>query len=225
MIKKLDKVDGLERIRFTTSHPKDMTEDLINCYGECEKLMPFLHLPVQSGSDKVLKSMNRKHSKKHYLEIIDKLKKINRNINFSSDFIVGYPGETEKDFEETIELINKVGFLNSYSFIFSPRPGTPADKKEINNLEESKEKLKKLQNILESHQTKSNQSFVQKNCEVLIENKSKYQKYFFGRTKFMTPVRVESENCIIGQVMDVNIISSNKNSLLGCYNSNKEKVA
>ena len=225
LIKKLDKVDGLERIRFTTSHPKDMTEDLINCYGECEKLMPFLHLPVQSGSDKVLKSMNRKHSKKHYLEIIDKLKKISRNINFSSDFIVGYPGETEKDFEETIELINKVGFLNSYSFIFSPRPGTPADKKEINNLEESKEKLKKLQNILESHQTKSNQSFVQKNCEVLIENKSKYQKYFFGRTKFMTPVRVESENCIIGQVMDVNIISSNKNSLLGCYNSNKEKVA
>jgi len=115
--------------------------------------------------------------------------------------------------------------LNSYSFIFSPRPGTPADKKEINNLEESKEKLKKLQNILESHQTKSNQSFVQKNCEVLIENKSKNPKYFFGRTKFMTPVRVESENCIIGQVMDVNIISSNKNSLLGCYNSNKEKVA
>jgi len=225
LIKKLDKVDGLERIRFTTSHPKDMTEDLINCYGECEKLMPFLHLPVQSGSDKVLKSMNRKHSKKYYLEIIDKLKKINRNINFSSDFIVGYPGETEKDFEETIELINKVVFLNSYSFIFSPRPGTPADKKKIKSLDESKEKLKKLQNILESHQTKSNQSFIQKNCEVLIENKSKDEKYFFGRTKFMTPVRVKSENCIIGHVIDANIISSNKNSLLGCYNSNKEKVA
>ena len=213
LIKKLDKINDLERIRFTTSHPKDMTEDLIKCYGECEKLMPFLHLPIQSGSDKILKSMNRKHNKKYYLEIIDKLKKINHKISFSSDFIVGYPGETENDFEETIDLINKVGFLNSYSFIFSPRPGTPVDKKEIKNSDQNKEKLKELQSVLEKHQLRNNQSFIHKNCEVLIENKSKNKNSFFGRTKFMTPVKVESDNCKIGQEIDVKITSSNKNSL------------
>ena len=225
LIKKLDKINDLERIRFTTSHPKDMTEDLIKCYGECEKLMPFLHLPIQSGSDKILKSMNRKHNKKYYLEIIDKLKKINHKISFSSDFIVGYPGETENDFEETIDLINKVGFLNSYSFIFSPRPGTPIDKKEIKNSDQNKEKLKELQSVLEKHQLRNNQSFINKNCEVLIENKSKNKNSFFGRTKFMTPVKVESDNCKIGQEIDVKITSSNKNSLFGFYNSNEEKAA
>ena len=225
LIKKLDKINDLKRIRYTTSHPKDMTEDLIKCYGECEKLMPFLHLPIQSGSDKILKSMNRKHNKKYYLEIIDKLKKINHKISFSSDFIVGYPGETEKDFEETIDLINKVGFLNSYSFIFSPRPGTPIDKKEIKNSDQNKEKLKELQSVLEKHQLRSNQSFINKNCEVLIENKSKNKNSFFGRTKFMTPVKVESDNCKIGQEIDVKITSSNKNSLFGFYNGNEEKAA
>ena len=225
LIRKLDKINSLERIRFTTSHPKDMTEDLIKCYGECEKLMPFLHLPVQSGSDKILKAMNRKHNIKYYLKTIDKLKKINPQINFSSDFIVGYPGETERDFEETIDLINKVGFLNSYSFIFSPRPGTPVSKKENKNSDQSKEKLKELQSVLEKHQLKSNESFVQKNCEVLIENKSKNKNSFFGRTKFMTPVKVESDNCKIGEKIDVKVTSSNKNSLFGFDNSNEEKAA
>ena len=225
LIRKLDKINSLERIRFTTSHPKDMTEDLIKCYGECEKLMPFLHLPVQSGSDKILKAMNRKHNIKYYLKTIDKLKKINPQINFSSDFIVGYPGETERDFEETIDLINKVGFLNSYSFIFSPRPGTPVSKKENKNSDQSKEKLKELQSVLEKHQLKNNESFVQKNCEVLIENKSKNKNSFFGRTKFMTPVKVESDNCKIGEKIDVKVTSSNKNSLFGFYNSNEEKAA
>ena len=225
LIRKLDKMNSLERIRFTTSHPKDMTEDLIKCYGECEKLMPFLHLPVQSGSDKILKAMNRKHNIKYYLKTIDKLKKINPQIKFSSDFIVGYPDETERDFEETIDLINKVGFLNSYSFIFSPRPGTPVSKKENKNSDQSKEKLKELQSVLEKHQLKSNESFVQKNCEVLIENKSKNKNSFFGRTKFMTPVKVESDNCKIGEKIDVKVTSSNKNSLFGFYNSNEEKAA
>ena len=225
LIKKINKINGLERIRFTTSHPNDMSEDLINCYSECEKLMPFLHLPIQSGSDKILKSMNRKHSKKYYLETIDKLKKINKNINFSSDFIVGYPGETEKDFKETIDLIKKVEFLNSYSFIFSPRPGTPAGSKANNNSQENKERLKRLQDVLESCQLESNQSFVKKNCEVLIENKSKTKNSFFGRTKFMTPVRVETTNCTIGRLIEAEIVSSNKNSLFGFYKSNKEKAA
>ena len=125
----------MERIRYTTSHPKDMSDDLIDCYKNCEKLMPFLHLPVQSGSDRILKLMNRKHNVKYYLDIIEKLRIINKNIKFSSDFIVGYPGEIEKDYQETIELIEKVSFINSYSFIFSARPGTPTAKKKLNEYE------------------------------------------------------------------------------------------
>ena len=168
LIRELNNIKKLRRIRYTTSHPKDMTEDLINCYRDCEKLMPFLHLPIQSGSNKILKSMNRKHDKKYYLSVIDKLKSINKDIKFSSDFIIGYPGETEKDFQDTIDLIEKVGFLNSYSFIFSPRPGTPATKKKLNNLEESKQRLKKLQSVLENFQLKNNKILIQQNCEVLI---------------------------------------------------------
>ena len=138
-----------------------MTEDLIDCYKDCEKLMPFLHLPIQSGSNKILKLMNRKHDRQYYMSIIAKLKKVNKNIKIASDFIVGYPGETEKDFEDTIELVEKIGFVNSYSFIFSPRPGTPAATK----------KIKKLQNILENFQYENNKKYLQQYCEVLVENK------------------------------------------------------
>ena len=119
LIKALSNIKNLKRIRFTTSHPKDMTEDLIDCYRDCEKLMPFLHLPIQSGSNKMLKLMNRKHNREYYISIVEKLKKINKDIKISSDFIVGYPGETEKDFEDTIKIVEKIGFVNSYSFIFS----------------------------------------------------------------------------------------------------------
>ncbi len=129
LIRELNNIKNLKRIRYMTSHPKDMTEDLINCYRDCEKLMPILHLPVQSGSDKILKLMNRKHDRKYYLSVIKNLKNVNKTIKISSDFILGYPGETEKDFEDTIDLIKKIGFINSYSFIYSPRPGTPAAKK------------------------------------------------------------------------------------------------
>ena len=225
LIKELNNIDALKRIRFTTSHPKDMTEDLINCYGEYEKLMPFLHLPIQSGSDKILKSMNRKHNINSYLKIVEKLKNINKNIKFSSDFIVGYPGETKKDFEDTINLIKEVGFLNSYSFIFSPRPGTPSVKKVMNDQAESKERLKTLQTILEDNQIKSNKSFVQKYCEVLIENKSKIDNSFFGRTKFMTPVRIETNSCIPGELVNVKIISSDKKNLFSSHITQKNKVA
>ena len=170
LIKKLNNIKSLERIRFTTSHPKDMSEDLINCYSDCKKLMPFLHLPVQSGSDKILKSMNRKHNRKYYLSVIEKLKNVNKDIKISSDFIVGYHGEPEKDFNDTIELVKKIGFVNSYSFIFSPRPGTLAAEKKLNNLTESKKKLNKLQKILENYQPKDNKKYLQKYCKVLIEN-------------------------------------------------------
>jgi tRNA-2-methylthio-N6-dimethylallyladenosine synthase len=202
-----------------------MTEDLINCYQDCEKLMPFLHLPIQSGSNKILKSMNRKHDKKYYLSVIDKLKSINKEIKFSSDFIIGYPGETVKDFQDTIDLVEKVGFLNSYSFIFSPRPGTPATKKKLNNLEESKQRLKKLQSILENFQLKNNKILIQQNCEVLIENKLKNQEKYFGRTKFMTPVIFESKNCQYGELVNIKITSFNHNNLFGFHMINKSEQA
>jgi tRNA-2-methylthio-N6-dimethylallyladenosine synthase len=202
-----------------------MTEDLINCYRDCEKLMPFLHLPIQSGSNKILKLMNRKHNREYYLSVIKKLKNVNKNIKISSDFIVGYPGETEQDFKDTIELVEQVGFVNSYSFIFSPRPGTPAATKKLNNLEESKTRLKKLQNILENFQHENNRKYLQQYCEVLIENKLDNQEKYFARTKYMTPVIFEANNCKPGELANVKILSFNKKNLFGIFETNKIKVA
>jgi len=225
LIKELNNIKNLKRIRFTTSHPKDMTEDLINCYRNCEKLMPFLHLPIQSGSNKILKSMNRKHDREYYISIIAKLKKINRNIKISSDFIVGYPGETEKDFQDTVELVKKIGFVNSYSFIFSPRLGTPASEKKITNPQKSQKRLKELQNILESFQHENNKKYLQQNCEVLVENKLNNQEKYFGRTKYMTPVIFDTNNCKIGELVNVKITSFNQKNLFGIYMTDKVKAA
>jgi len=225
LIYELNNIKNLKRIRFTTSHPKDMTNDLINCFKDCKKLMPFLHLPVQSGSDKILKLMNRKHDLNYYLSIIKKLEKINKDIKFSSDFIVGYPGETESDFEDTITLIKKIGFVNSYSFIFSPRPGTPAANKKLNDLTESKKRLQKLQSILESFQLEKNKKYRGKYCEVLVENKLDMQEKYFGRTKCMSPVIFESDSCKPGELVNVKIASINQNNLFGIHQSNKEKAA
>jgi len=225
LIKELNNIKNLKRIRYTTSHPKDMTEDLINCYRDCEKLMPFLHLPIQSGSDKILKEMNRKHDREYYLSIINKLKDFNKDIKISSDFIVGYPSETQKDFDDTINIVNNIGFINSYSFIFSPRPGTPAARKKINNLIESEKRLKKLQNILENFQLKNNKNYLQKNCEVLIENKLQNQEKYFGRTKHMTPVIFESNNCKPGDLANVQITSFNLKNLFGIHKASKERAA
>ncbi len=225
LIRELNNINNLKRIRYMTSHPRDMTEDLINCYKDCEKLMPFLHLPIQSGSNKILKLMNRKHDIKHFLSTIEKLKSANKNIKFSSDFIIGYPGETEDDFKDTINIIKKVGFVNSYSFIFSPRPGTPAAEKILNNLEKNKERLKKIQDTFENIQMKNNKEYLQKYCEVLIENKMDNKEKYFGRTEFMTPVIVESDNCKPGELVNVKITSYNKNALFGFSKPNKEKAA
>jgi len=225
LIYELNNIKNLKRIRFTTSHPKDMTNDLINCFKDCKKLMPFLHLPVQSGSDKILKLMNRKHDLNYYLSIIKKLEKINKDIEFSSDFIVGYPGETESDFENTIMLIKKIGFVNSYSFIFSPRPGTPATNKKLNDLTESKKRLQKLQSILESFQLEKNKKYRGKYCEVLVENKLDMQEKYFGRTKYMSPVIFESDSSKPGELVNVKIASVNQNNLFGVHLSNKEKAA
>jgi len=225
LIRALSNIKNLKRIRFITSHPKDMTEDLIDCYRDCKKLMPLLHLPIQSGSNKILKLMNRKHGQKYYMSVVEKLKKVNKDIKISSDFIVGYPGETERDFKDTIKLVKKIGFINSYSFIFSPRPGTPAASKKLNNLTEDEKRLKKLQNILENFQNENNKKYLQQNCEVLIENKLNNQKKYFGRTKHMTPVIFEADNCKIGELVNVKIISFNQKNLFGIYKTNKMKAA
>ena len=225
LIRELNGIKNIKRIRYTTSHPKDMTEDLIECYLECEKLMPFVHLPIQSGSNQILKSMNRKHNREFYLSIVKQLRNINRKIKISSDFIVGYPGETEKDFQDTIELIDKVGFINSYSFIFSPRSGTPAATKKLNNLSENKKRLNKLQAILENIQYENNKNYLQKYCKVLVENTLEDQGKYFGRTEYMTPVIFNSNYCLPGEIVDVKIDSFNRNNLFGVHNANKVEAA
>ena len=225
LLLELEKIKDLIRVRFTTSHPKDMTEDLIDCFKNCSKLMPFLHLPVQSGSDKILKLMNRKHGIKLYYSIIEKLKKINPNIGFSSDFIIGYPGEDDEDFQKTMDLVKKIEFINSYSFIYSARPGTPAAKLQKINSDVTKNRLKIIQNQLFYLQLNKNKELEEKKIEVLVENKLKNQNSYFGRTRKMTPVIFESTLCNPGDLIQVEIISSNQNNLFGKHMENKFKAA
>ena len=219
----LEKFSELKRIRYTTSHPKDMTEDLIGCYKNSKKLMPLLHLPVQSGSNDILKTMNRKHTIEEYILIYNKLKKINRNIEFSSDFIIGYPGETDEDFENTLELVNKINFINSYSFVFSPRPGTVAEKLDLIKKEISNKRLSIIQNVLFKKQIDRNKSFEHKIVDVLVENQMKDKTKFFGRTEFMTPVIFDGEARNIGNIIQVKINDSNQNSLFGKITEQQNK--
>tara|TARA_Y100001970_G_scaffold284334_1_gene401482 strand:- start:771 stop:2105 length:1335 start_codon:yes stop_codon:yes gene_type:complete len=225
LINELDKFSELERIRYTTSHPRDMSDDLINCYSESKKLMPFVHLPIQSGSNKILKLMNRKHTVEEYLETYNKLKQVNPLIKFSSDFIVSYPGETEEDFNETINLIKKIEFINSFSFIFSPRPGTKAAELDLINDEISKDRLLKIQRILFSYQQKMNKSFENKLIDVLVENKIRSQNKLFGRNKYLNSVIFNGDEKKIGKVVKVKVDSSNQNSLFGKIASNNMKAA
>ncbi len=225
LINELDKFPELARIRYTTSHPKDMTDDLISCYSESKKLMPFIHLPIQSGSNKILKSMNRKHTVEEYLTTYEKLKKINPLIEFSSDFIISYPGETEQDFNETINLVKKIKFINSYSFIFSPRPGTKAAELDLIDDEISKERLINIQKILFSHQVKKNKSFENKMIDVLVENKIKGQNNYFGRNEYLNSVIFNGDEKKIGKIVKVKVDSSNQNSLFGKSVDNNMKAA
>ena len=223
LIFKLNDLKNLKRIRYTTSHPKDVTKDLIEAHRDCEKLMPILHLPVQSGSSKILSAMNRKHNIEEYFEIINRLKEAKPNIKFSSDFIIGYPGETKNDFQQTLELIKKTRFINSYSFVYSSRPGTPAS--ELANLEvkEAKKRLIELQELLESVNTQNKKNFLYKSTEVLFENKMKNQNKYFGRDKFLNSIVVESNEDLTGQLINVKIDSYNHNSLFGKILNNENR--
>jgi len=228
LIYEIEKISSIKRIRYTTSHPKDMTDDLIEVYRDSQKLMPLVHLPIQSGSDKVLKLMNRKHSVKNYLEIYEKLKKINSSIEFSSDFIISYPGEEESDFKATMNLVNEIKFINSFSFIFSPRPGTKAFNLKQIDKKISLERLQTIQEKLFTNQIEMNNSLRNKIIDVLVENKNSKDKKdsLFGRSEYMTSVIIDGNDKDVGNIIKVKILDSNQNTLFGVsIDKSKKKVA
>ena len=226
LIIEIEKISQIQRIRYTTSHPRDMTDDLIELYSVSKKLMPLVHLPIQSGSNKILKLMNRKHLVEDYIKVYEKLKEINSLIRFSSDFIIGYPGETHEDFEKTFDIVQRIKFINSYSFIFSPRPGTVAANLEVIDKKISLERLEKLQKELSKNQINMNKDLESKILNVLVENMTKDKKKFFGRTEYMTSVIFNAKREDIGKIVSVKIKSSNKNTLFGeKINYPNQKVA
>ena len=226
LIYEIEKISSIKRIRYTTSHPKDMTEDLIDVYKNSKKLMPLVHLPIQSGSDKILNLMNRKHTVDHYLKVFNKLKAINPNVEFSSDFIIGYPGEEEIDFNNTCKLIKEIKFINSYSFIFSPRPGTVSANLDLIEKRICMQRLEKIQNQLYENQIRMNKSLENKIINVLAENLTGDKKKVFGRSEYMTSVIFNGRDKDIGKIVPVKIIKSNRSTLFGelAINMNK-KVA
>ena len=215
LINTLSKYEEIERIRYTTSHPRDMTEDLIDCYKNAKKLMPFVHLPIQSGSNRILELMNRKHTVEYYLNIYEKLIKINPELKFSSDFIIGYPGEKEADFNDTLNLLNKIKFINSFSFIFSPRPGTKAASLQITDKDKLKDRLLTVQEKLFKNQIDFNKSLENQTVEVLVENKLKNQEKYFGRNRYLNSVIFQADESCIGKIVKVKILKSNQSSLFG----------
>ncbi len=222
LVYSLSLIKSLKRIRYTTSHPKDFTNDLIDVHGECAKLMPLLHLPVQSGSNRILKNMNRNHTIEEYLEIIEKLKTKKSLIKFSSDFIISYPGETEDDFEKTILLMKQVEFVNSYSFIFSARPGTPAANLEKIDQTIAKERLAIFQKIAGDVKKKYRRGLINSTVRVLFENNVKEIDKYFGRDEYSNSVIVRSKEILSGKIKSVKIDSCNQNTLFGQVISDKK---
>lgn len=216
LIRHIATINGLERIRYTTSHPSDMNDDLISLHGSALKLMPFVHLPVQSGSNKILKLMNRKHTREDYFEIVSKLQKSNPDIVLSSDFIVGFPGEMDEDFEDTLNLVKNVHFGQCYSFKYSPRPGTPAAEKEQINENIKAERLHILQTVINEKQLKFNQSCIGKTIPVLFEKSGKFQNQVIGKTPYMQSVHITcSKRNLLNQIVDVKITNAFPASLTG----------
>lgn len=215
LIRLLAKIDGLERIRYTTSHPADMTDALIAAHGEVDKLMPYLHLPVQSGSDLILKAMNRSHSVESYVRIIERVRATRPDIAISGDFIVGFPGESEKDFEATLALVEAVGYAAAYSFKYSPRPGTPAAVMEGAIGQEVMEgRLERLHSAIGRTQLAFNQSSVGRDTQLLIERKGRRPGQMIGRSPWLQSVHVETD-AAVGTMLDVTLISAGPNSLAG----------
>lgn len=223
LIKHLAKIDGLERIRYITSHPKDMVdEELFEVHANEVKLMPFLHLPIQSGSNAILKSMNRKHTGDFYLEVIEKFRNARSAIAFSSDFIVGYPGESDQDFKDTLDLVKKVGFAQCFSFKYSKRPGTPAAIMENQVSETVKaERLSELQELLQAQQLEFNRNTVNKTLPVLFEKIGTKKNQILGKSPYMQSVIIKDYAKNIGEIVSVKIVEARQNSLLGVTSNKK----
>jgi tRNA-2-methylthio-N6-dimethylallyladenosine synthase len=216
LMRAVAEIDGVKRLRYTTSHPCDMDDDLIAAHGEIPELMPYLHLPVQAGSNRILKAMNRKHTAEDYIAIIEKLRAVRPDIAFSGDFIVGFPGETEKDFDDTLALVETVGYASAYSFKYSQRPGTPGAEMDAQVPEEDKKRrLAALQNMLNRQQAAFNQSKLGQTMPVLLDRLGKLQGQMQGRSPYMQSVYVEDAVDDAHALVDVRIIGAYANSLKG----------
>ena len=216
VIAALDKLPGLHRIRYTTSHPNDMQQGLINAHGTIEKLMPYLHLPVQSGSDPILKAMNRSHSRDSYLRLLDRVRAARPDIALSGDFIVGFPGETDADFDATLSLIAEVGYAQAYSFAYSPRPGTPAATMEMQIPKDvMSARLQALQAAINVQQHGFNLASVGTTTQVLLERRGKLADQFIGKSPWLQSVHVVGDTYAIGDVIDVELVAAGPNSLTG----------
>ncbi len=230
LIKALDKIDGLGRIRYTTSHPRDMDQELIDVHRDVASCMPYLHLPVQSGSDAILDAMNRKHTREEYFKVIDRLREARPDLALSSDFIVGFPGETDQDFEDTLDLVRRVKYAQAYSFKYSPRPGTPASVDEDQVPEEVKsERLARLQALINEHQLEFNEASVGQEMDVLLEREGKLEGQLLGRSPYLQSVHVDltkGDNALdvaadktytdfMGRLVRVKIVEAGPNSLKG----------
>ena len=215
LIWELEKVDGLARIRFTTSHPNDMTEDLIEAHGTCKKLMPYLHLPVQSGSNKILKRMNRSHDAESYLSLISKIREARPDILISGDFIVGFPEETDKDFYETISLIKNIEYGQAFSFKYSTRPGTPAAERDQVCEEVKTARLHELQDLIKKQQKNIQDRMIDRKVQVLFERKGRFSNQLVGKSEYLHAVNVTDPTISVGELKNVHITKSNTNSLTG----------
>ncbi len=216
LIRELAKIPGLLRLRYTTSHPTDMDEDLMAAHGEEEKLMPLLHLPVQSGSDRVLMEMNRRHTSSDYRRIVERLIRARADIAFSSDFIVGFPGESDADFACTLDLVRELGFAQAYSFKYSPRPGTPAALRQDQVPERVKdERLARLQGLIAEQLRRFNQGFVGRTLPVLFEKPGRHQGQLAGRSPWLQPVHATAPSALLGRVAELEVAGLTSNSLAG----------
>ncbi|MBT7447238.1 MAG: tRNA (N6-isopentenyl adenosine(37)-C2)-methylthiotransferase MiaB [Tateyamaria sp.] len=213
----LDKVDGLERIRFTTSHPNDMTDELIEAHGSCSKLMPYLHLPVQSGSDKILKRMNRSHTSDSYLKLIERIRRARPDILMSGDFIVGFPEETEEDFQATLDLIEEVNYGYAYSFKYSPRPGTPAAERQQVEIAQANDRLQRLQSLVTHQQKEIQESMVGSTVKVLFEKPGRELGQMMGKSEYLHAVHVADAQIAVGEIAEVKIVEARTNSLAGVF--------
>ena len=215
LIWELEKVDGLSRIRFTTSHPNDMTPDLIEAHGTCKKLMPYLHLPVQSGSNKILKRMNRSHNAESYLSLISKIREARPDILISGDFIVGFPEETDKDFDDTLSLINDIEYGQAFSFKYSTRPGTPAAERDQVSEEVKTARLHELQELIKKQQKSIQDKMIDRKVQVLFERQGRFENQLVGKSEYLHAVNVTDPTISVGELKQVHITKSNANSLSG----------